>query len=697
MKALALDQSCGEVVIIEAPEPEIASGCLKVLTTLSAISLGTESQKIETAKKSIFGKALQKPEQVAKVIDYARSNGLQNAYNLAKSRLDTLQPLGYSATGTVLEVGSGVKNFNVGDRVTICGAGFANHAQINIVPSKLCHVIPPEVQNEQAAMVAIGGIALHAIHQAELTNGETVLVIGYGLIGRLLVKFLIAYGYQVLVHDKSAIAVERLPEGAKRFNSEDQDFQIDCLIITASSNSSSIVQTFPKFLRDRGRIVIVGDVGLNFSREVLYQKEIDIKIARSYGPGRYDANYEIFGQDYPIGYSRWTINRIQSEIIRLIRTKRVDFSDLIGDTIELSAAPDFYKNISNRNKPGTTLINYNHIQSDESHIPLKSQKSASNNLQVVGNGEFGFIGTGNFATRVLMPAFKASGARIGYLFSQSGFTATSVGKKIKSAEVMTSVDSLLNKAEYIVIATRHDSHAELISKSIALKKKTYVEKPLCLDENQLSKLLELESLELLTVGHNRIHSPHVKEILKHFPDFNDCNIVIDVAASKLEKHWSEMEIQGGRFIGEVCHFVHLAHYLVKDNSYQVSASYLLGESQENFTIRLDALSRNTTVVINYLTSNNTAFPKENITIHSKGRSVAMQNYKKTIVWENSKKSVFRTRKSEKGHTELASNFVNYCQGKSLNPIPIEEVVESMRLLFLSQKLLKSKKIEVINL
>ncbi|HEX2688849.1 MAG TPA: Gfo/Idh/MocA family oxidoreductase, partial [Kofleriaceae bacterium] len=501
MKQVVQNYRTGELKLDDVPAPASRPGGLLVRTVASVVSAGTEKTKVDLARKSLVGKAMARPDQVRKVLDTLKREGLVSTYNKVRNKLDSLSPLGYSAAGRVVAVGEGCEGFTVGDAVACAGAGYANHAELLWVPSNLCARIPDGVAFEEAAFSTIGAIALQGVRQAEVQFGETVVVIGLGLIGQLAVQLLRASGCRVIGVDIDSWKVElaqqhgidlALLRGADVVG---QTYQLtdgrgaDAIIITAAAPDNDPVVLAGELARDRAHVVIVGAVPLDVPRSPYYEKELDVRLSRSYGPGRYDRRYEEKGLDYPIGYVRWTENRNLHAFLRALETKQVSAAKLITHRVPLLEAERAYDLVA-----GT-------IQERFLGVVLKYPEAAPPPPRVIATpgvradrsaATVGFIGAGSFAGSMLIPILKSlPGVTLTKVCTASGLTARDAAIRHGFAASVSEPEDILSDdaTDVVFIATRHDTHAALAAQALRRGKAEFVEKPLALDRDHLDAVL----------------------------------------------------------------------------------------------------------------------------------------------------------------------------------------------------------------
>jgi predicted dehydrogenase/D-arabinose 1-dehydrogenase-like Zn-dependent alcohol dehydrogenase len=684
------DQREGSVSVLEVPEPVLLPNGLLVSTMASVISSGTERAKIEMGEKSLLAKARARPDLAAKVIDQARKDGLLATLDLVRDRLGTPQPLGYSAAGRVDRIGIRASGFEPGDLVAIAGAGYANHAQTNYVPINLAARIPHSVPVEHAAFSTLGSIALHGIRQANLTQGELVVVSGLGLIGQLTVRLLLAYGHPAVGVDPSPRARAEVAHLSVTCldpsDSQLTHLGADAVLLTAATASDDPVRSAPTWLRDRGRVVVVGDVGLGLTRPPFYDKEVELLFSRSYGPGRYDPNYEEHGQDYPVGYVRWTEGRNLAEFLRLLAAGLLRVDDLIDAEHDLEDAPSAYDRLAHGERARAIVLRY------PATAPTKVELHGGPAPQVArvrrDRLRVSLCGAGNFARKTLVPAFESTGSvDWAYVNSATGLSARHVAStKGFVAAVPTSEEAIAAAdVDAVVVATRHDTHARLAALCAARKLPAYIEKPLALENEALETLDGLEGSALLTTGFNRRFAPSVQAALPALRSRSAPAVVqMRINAGRVPAgYWADSPEQGGRIVGELCHFIDLACYLVGCPIARISASAAGRRSpQLEDTLQLLAAHADGSVTtIGYFANGSAAVPKERIEAHWEGKSLIIEDFRQHQLDTGAGLKRQRTRRQDKGHAALVARFVEFAKGAGDNPVPFHQAAHTTRVTF----------------
>jgi len=678
LKILGQKLSDGSVTVVEAPDPITADGFVRVKTLYSAISAGTEGGKVVTGKMSLLGKAKAKPDQVMQVIGMAKSLGIKATYLKVKSKLEGAQPLGYSLCGRVTEVAGNVEHVKVGDLVACAGGGYANHADEVVVPRNLVAKVPDGVDPKSAAYTTIASISLQGVRLAEPTLGESAVVIGLGIIGQLASQILKANGCRVFGTDLDeaqvnlALATGAIDAGGVTGKDSVEalvsDFTrgrgADMVLICAGTSSNEPVEFAADVSRKKGRIISVGAVGMNLPRDIYFKKELSFAVSCSYGPGRYDPEYEEAGMDYPYPYVRWTEGRNMEAILDGMAAGTIDPGKVTTHVFSIDKAPEAYEIISEKTEPFCgMLIEYPEEHRDEVRSVSLSHFTSPLHKDKIG---IGMVGPGSFAQTFLLPPLKHDNrAYFSAVCTRSGLTASDTGERLGFRKAVNSMDELLKDEEThaVVVASRHNTHAGSVRKCLRAKKPVFVEKPLCLTTDELREIrkLQLESNTLIQVGFNRRFSKAAvaaKGFIgeKHPP----LTMIYRVSAGHIPKdHWTQTEEGGGRIIGEACHFIDLLQYFCGANPVTVFAQSIdtADESlvpQDNTVISIK-FEDGSVGSIGYFAEGGKSMPKERCEIIGGGRSAVIDNFSRLELFGKSKK---RTRKfSGKGHTEEMVEFV----------------------------------------
>lgn len=693
MKQILQNLRNGETLLVEVPAPAGGRGYVTIRTRKTLVSVGTEKMLVEFGKGNLIQKALQQPDKVRQVVDKIKTDGLVSTLTKVKNKLDTPLPLGYCNVGIVAAVGDGVDQVSVGDRVVSNG----HHAESVVVPKNLCVKIPDQVDDDSAAFTVLGAIALQGIRLLEPTIGETFVVTGLGLIGLLAVQILKANGCQVIGLDFDAGRREL----AKSFGAEvialDSGVDpvayvlgmtgvgVDGVLLTASTKSNEPVAQAAQMCRQRGRVVLIGVVGLELSRADFYEKEISFQVSCSYGPGRYDPEYEAGGKDYPLGFVRWTEARNFSAILSLMAEGKIRVDSLISHRFAIDDAKGAYECVGS----GALgiLLQYPRWQQLEVRnqtVPLLLPHPGMKKSSV----KLGFLGAGNYAAAVLVPAFAKTGVKLGVIAAPSGVSCAHLGNKYGFAKASSDNAQVLEDGDInaVVITTRHDSHAQLVIKALGSNKHVFVEKPLAMSEQELADIESLYgemalTLPVLMVGFNRRYSPHVKKIKSLLaPHLGLCAMVMTINAGHIDAgHWTQDRvIGGGRIIGEVCHFIDLARFLAGSPITSINAVYMDSQTQDSVVIAL-RFDNGAIASINYLCNGSKSFAKERLEVFAAGGILQLDNFKTTRSYRWPGFKGMRSFKQDKGQQHCVEAFVQAIErGDRSDLIPVAELFEVTR-------------------
>ena len=695
MKQILQNLKDGTTEIADIPVPQVPRGGLLIRTSRTLVSAGTERMLVDFGKGNFLQKARQQPDKVKQVLEKIKTDGLITTINTVLNKLDTPLPLGYCNVGRAIEVGSSVTGLSVGDRVLSNG----KHAEFVAVPQNLCAKIPDSVDDDSAAFTVIGAIALQGIRLLQPTLGETVVVTGLGLIGLVAVQLLRAHGCRVLGLDfdasKLALAREFGAETVNLSAGEDPITKaqiysrgrgVDAVLITASTKSNEPIHQAAMMCRKRGRIVLVGVVGMEMSRADFYEKELSFQVSCSYGPGRYDPDYEERGHDYPVGFVRWTEQRNFEAILDMLADGRLDFKPLISHRFSIDAADKAYELISNGNPLGV-LLEY---MSDGSAQLQRSIAIAPPSSAATNAAALGFIGSGNYASAVLIPAFAQTNARLVAVASASGVSGVHVAKKFNIERAATDSDALLNDASInsVVITTRHDSHADWVCKALNAGKHVFVEKPLALTRAQFDEVAAARNdnpQPLLMVGFNRRYAPHVivaKHALQAKPGPKSFVMTVNAGAIPRE-HWTQnLEIGGGRIIGECCHFIDLLRFLAASPIVSTHAIGMGSTAPHDTVIISLQFADGSIGTVNYFANGSKAFPKERLEIFAQGSILQLDNFRslRSFNWPGVNNQ--RSWKQDKGQRQCAKAFVEaIASGDASQLIAFDELREVMQACF----------------
>jgi polar amino acid transport system substrate-binding protein len=673
-----------------------------VRTQYSAISAGTERATLELSSKSLLAKAKARPDLVKQVIEYARQNGVKAAYEKVQAKLDTLTTLGYSCAGEVISVADGVHEFRVGDRVACAGGTYANHAEINFVPRNLAVRIPPQVSSAAASLTTIGAIAMQGVRQAEAGIGETVAVIGAGLVGVLTIQILRAAGCRVVAIDLSPQRVKQAAEHGAHLAVAANDptlastikefsrYGVDAAILTAATDSAEPAEMAARILRDRGRIIVVGMVGMGVSRNNMYMKELSLTLSRSYGPGRYDPQYEEGGIDYPLGYVRWTERRNMEAFLDLLAAGQIDVTPLLEHRYPIEEGAKAFADL--KNGLYTSILEYN----GASAVSQKSMPAVVAARPRIGDEvRIGCIGAGNFASSVILPNLQSiKGVRLQSVGTTSGAGAASAQRafKFQTAEQPSEVLNDPN-VDAVFVVTRHDNHATLTAQALLAGRPVFVEKPLAVNREQLAQLQEVYAAQLqagrapfVMAGFNRRFAPFTEKILQFFAGRREPMMIhVRVNAGFMpHDHW--IQAQGGRIVGEFCHFVDWARSVIGFPIQSVSASGLPNGTQfaaDNVAVTLKFADGSVANLL-YLANGDRSIPKEFFEVFCQGAIARLDDFRTLELARDGKVQKFKSLQDKGHHGELQVTIEAIRDGKP-SPIPFEELVEVTEATFLVEQ------------
>ena len=680
MKQVVQNFRSGVLKVDDVPETICRSGGILVNNVASLVSAGTEKMTVDLAQKSLVGKAAERPDLVRQVINKFRKDGLMATLRTVRAKLDTPVALGYSCAGVVREAGRGVEDFQVGDRVACAGMNYASHAETVFVPKNLAVKIPDGVSFDEAAFVTLGAIALQGVRTAEVKLGDAVAVIGLGLLGQLTVQILKAAGCRVIGIDLETSKVELAREfgcdagvvrgddvesAVKQFT---DNFGADAVIVAAAADTNDPIELAGVIARDRAIISMVGAVRMDVPRKVYYEKELQLRLSRSYGPGRYDADYEERGKDYPIGYVRWTERRNMQEFLRLVAAKSVKLERLITHRIPIEQAEQAYDIITGKTRQNYLgiLLTYGAAASDKAKVVALNRTAKAAEIRL------GVIGAGNFAKSVLLPRLaKLGGVSLVGLATATGRTAKAVGEQIGFEFCSTDYRELLQREDIntILIATRHDTHAAMAAEAIRAGKTVFVEKPLAIDEAQLNEVVAAveQSGGRILVGFNRRFSSLSAEMKQFFDGAGALAITYRVNAGEIPKEsWIQQDEGGGRVIGEVCHFIDLLQFLTSAEPTEVFA-YRSAAGADTLSIVIK-FSDGSIGNINYFSTGDRGLPKERVEVFGGGRSAVLDDFRQLEMWRDGKRKTSKRMSQDKGFDQELAAFVAAVRSGEAMPI-----------------------------
>ena len=686
----------GETILAEVPAPKVRKGSLLIATGTTLVSSGTERMRVDFGKSGWIQKARSQPDKVKAVIDKIKVDGLKPTLQAVQSKLDQPLPMGYCNVGTVLDTGSNISKgaFKQGDRVVSNG----HHAEFVCIPKNLCCRIPEKVSNEEAAFTVVGAIGLQGIRLLKPTLGESIVVTGLGLIGLLCIQMLRANGCRVLGIDfdsskcdlarsfgAEVVDLSKGEDPVSKANTWSGGRGVDGVLITASTKSSDPVHHAALMSRKRGRILLVGVVGLELSRADFYEKELSFQVSCSYGPGRYDPRYEEEGVDYPLPYVRWTEQRNFEAFLHLLAEKQINLKPLITHRFKLKEALKAYQTVGDKGGIGI-LIEYPETNTTiSSNALVRSITLDKTKRKTVSSVSCGVIGAGNFTRQVLLPALAKTGANLQHIISSRGVSSADLGRKFGFAQAGTDAGSLFNdpSTNLVAITTRHNTHATLVREALKTEKSVFVEKPLCLNREELDAIQEgYQSAKnpFLMVGFNRRFAPltqTLNDLLKSRSDPK--SFIYTVNAGYIPPdHWTQHpEIGGGRLLGEACHFIDLIRFLAASPIENATVQYAQtpgAGSMDTFSIQL-TLADGSLGTVHYFANGSKSFPKERLDIFCGGSVLQLDNFRtlQGYGWQGFSKQ--KPSGQDKGHElEMQSIITSLTEGQPA-PIPFSEIIE----------------------
>lgn len=702
MKQILQSLKTGKTSVEDVPVPNFNQHQLLIGTSRTLVSAGTERMLVEFGKAGFIDKARQQPEKVRMVLDKIKTDGLQPTIEAVFAKLEEPLPMGYCNVGKVLDRGGDATLFQVGDRVVSNG----KHAGVVAVSMNLCAKVPDCVSDDEAAFVVLGSIALQGIRLVKPTLGETVVVMGLGLIGLMTVQLLRANGCRVLGIDfdqqrldlasKFGAETFLLSEGrdpvavARAFS---RDRGVDAVILTVSSKSNEPVSQAARMCRKRGRIVLVGVTGLELSRAEFYEKELTFQVSCSYGPGRYDPNYEDKGNDYPFEFVRWTEQRNFEAVLDMMEDGKLDVKSLISHNFDIEEAEKAYQLVGGTDQSLGILLKYPEVEiSDQartvSFLPNEEKRHGAD-AKLKASSEkisISFIGAGSYANKILIPAFKQAGARLKSVASNTGLAGVRAGRKHGFVKSTTEIPSLFadDQTDAIVIATRHDSHAGYVLDALYSGKHVFVEKPICIKQEDLDEIQSMflekkneNPHKLLMVGFNRRFSSLVQKIKQLIEGIGGVSsFVMTVNAGKIPSdHWTQdPELGGGRIVGEACHFIDLLRFLAGSPIKKWEKMEMDSANKDTVTLQI-GFECGSVGTIHYFANGSKSFPKERLDVFSSGSVLQLDNFRKLtgFGWPGFKK--MNLWKQDKGQAACTQAFVDAIQSGAENPIPVEEIFE----------------------
>ena len=701
MKQIAQNYKSGELTVLDVPAPVCRPGGVLVRSLFSLISTGTEMMKVSEAKMSMVGKARARPDQVRKVMDSVSQQGAVATYKKVMNRLDSYTPLGYSLCGIVTEVGRGAEEFHAGQLVAAAGNEYALHAEYNWVPVNLCAAVPKGVSPEHAAFSTVGAIAMHGVRRAEAQLGDTACVIGLGLVGQLVVRLLIASGVRVVGLDVVEERCRQAEQAGAHLCAAPTDEGMaaieqalaeltagrgaDHLLLAAGGSSNGPVEAAARLARDRARVVDIGKTRLDLPWNAYYDKELDVRFSRSYGPGRYDDRYELEGIDYPAGYVRWTERRNLECFLDLIAGKEIDVESLVSGVHPIEEATAVYADLAAGSNAVGVLLKYPAPEAGTEPRPVSQLISGSRAAAPRGTGTgqltVGFIGAGNYASSMLLPHLaKMEAVHLAHVATTRSLSAVNAQRRFGFVTASTTADAVLedDSLDAIFIVTRHATHASLVCRALETGKAVYVEKPLALTGDELQQVIDAVAAtgnDRLMVGFNRRFAPLLAQLKSRFGQPAGGSVtryLVNAGPLDADSWYRNEELEGSRFTGEGGHFIDTLSWWADSLPEQVYAMPGPEAGDLQATLRFRTGSTGT---ISYVTTGNPRYQKETLDATGGGRSARLDNFAQAAVWAGRKRSATRARGGQdKGQRMELSRFVEACRTGAPMPIPLESLV-----------------------
>jgi predicted dehydrogenase/threonine dehydrogenase-like Zn-dependent dehydrogenase len=707
MRQVARRLRDGHLELIEVPDPAPGAGAVRVVVKASVLSAGTERATLETARKGLVGKARARPDQVRQVIDRARSEGVRSTLALVRQRLDELGPLGYSAAGVVLESGPETRGLSVGDRVAIAGGGYASHAETDIVPSLLCAAVPEDVSLEDAAFTTLGAIALNGFRLGDADVGARIAVIGLGLIGQLAVRVARAAGCQVVGVDLRPDLVELARragadamERSELLAGSHWEGSADAVLVCAAAQSSDPVELAAVLARDRAKMVIVGDVPMELERAPFYEKELELRVARSYGPGRYDPEYELHGLDYPIGHVRWTEQRNMDAFLGLVADAKLKPSELVSHRFGFGDVEQAFEALQSDQSVVGVLLHYDGDEPDR-----RTRAAPSRRRSTDGDGSrFGMIGVGSFATATIIPGLLRAGLEPVAVASASGLSAESARRSFGFESASARPQDLIeaDDIDLIVIATRHDSHARLAAAALEAGKAVYVEKPLALDWDGLGQICGAldRSAAPLFVGFNRRYAPLAAQLAR-LPQPRLMTYRVNAGPLPAD-HWAnDLARGGGRLKGEGCHFIDfICRHAGGDPTTVMARGFpsrpdLPLAATDNFSVQVE-FSGGGVGVVQYSADAPTAAGKERCEISAPGAFALIDDFMRAEIWTGRERRRSGGRRQDKGFAAQYEHIAHVLRGETDPPDPEGFIISTLATLAAARSLETGQPVQVVD-
>jgi len=702
MKQIAQNYKSGDLTVLDVPAPACRPGGVLVQSLFSLISTGTEMMKLTEAKMSMVGKARARPDQVRKVLDSVAQQGAVSTYKKVMNRLDSYTPLGYSLCGVVVEVGRGAEEFKVGQLVAAAGNEHALHAEYNWIPVNLCVPVPAGVAPEHAAFATVGAIAMQGVRRAEVQLGDSACVIGLGLVGQLVVRLLIAAGVRVVgldmieercrLAEKAGAIVCAAPteEGLSAVQQALAEMTegrgADHVLLAAGGPSNGPVETAARLARDRARVVDIGKTKLDLPWNAYYDKELDVRFSRSYGPGRYDERYELDGIDYPAGYVRWTERRNLACFLDLIAHSDLEVDSLVSGVFPLEQASQVYADLSSGSLSGVGILLEYPRPAGADHPAASRIAPAAKPARAAGSGRLaiGFIGAGNYASSMLLPHLARLGTvQLAHVATTRSLSAVNAQRRFGFTSASTTADAVLEDAslDAIFIVTRHHTHADLVCRALQTGKAVFVEKPLALTTDELERIIETIAStgnDRLMVGFNRRFAPLLGQLKAKFGQPESGSVtryLVNAGRLDADSWYRNEELAGSRFVGEGGHFIDTLSWWTGSTPTEVYA--MPGPERDDVLATL-RFGGGSTGAITYVTGGNARFPKETLDAAASGRNGRLDNFRQAAVWAGRSRTAMKSRGQDKGQRHQVEQFVTACQSGSPMPISVDSLVATTR-------------------
>jgi predicted dehydrogenase/threonine dehydrogenase-like Zn-dependent dehydrogenase len=706
MKQIAQNYKSGELTVLDVPAPACRPGGVLVQSLFSLISTGTEMMKLAEAKMSMVGKARARPDQVRKVLDTVAQQGAVTTYKKVMSRLDSYTPLGYSLCGVIVEVGKGAEEFQVGQLVAAAGNEYALHAEYNWLPVNLCAPVPRGVSPEHAAFATVGSIAMHGVRRAEVQLGDTACVIGLGLVGQLVVRLLVASGVRVIGLDMieqrcrlaeqagAVLCTSPADEGMEVAQRSVDEISagrgVDHVFLAAGGSSNGPVEVAARLARDRARVVDIGKTRLDLPWNAYYEKELDVRFSRSYGPGRYDERYELEGIDYPIGYVRWTERRNLECFLDLLARKEIEVETLVSGIFPLEDASGVYADLASGSLNAVgVLLEYpaRPAARPADRLPpaagsmVRASRGTAPAPAAGGRLKIGFIGAGNYASSMLLPHLaRLDKADLTHVATSRSLSAVNAQRRFGFTTASTDADAVLEDASLaaIFIVTRHHTHADLVCRALETGKAVFVEKPLALTRDELGRIVEAIAKtgnDRLMVGFNRRFAPLLTQLRSRFGPADSSSAMrylVNAGPLAADSWYRNDALEGSRFAGEGGHFIDTLSWWAA--SLPEEAYAVKGPEKDDVQVTV-RFGNGSTGTISYLTAGNPRYPKETFDVAAGGCSARLDNFRKAMVWTGRRQHTMRPRSGQdKGQRAELTAFVEAVVTGAPMPIGVESLV-----------------------